>query len=398
MNEQPELRSFIFGQDLPWAGELAEVDLYVELPFWLMMQPASVTIERDGCSFVVNICIPQVEVFVGECLDSRRTIAWRGPQSAVGDWTPPDDLQAIAEERDLSFMSRPCKTVLRIRAQGLEGAFGLTDDDAPPRSEAERDAYWDSLCEAHIPIINELIQRYRLVTYDYFAYEVSAWDVPIWHVRLGETSRTVVLMPYKEWDYRPLEVVPTPEDGGEPPRRPFQFTYGGALDATDSSIAVPGEFDLLDARSLMERGDYTGAVRRATTAIEAVVEWRLRKELLESLPAQEVEDRLRASQNDFPGRFRQLQKILGTKTAWQQLADEFERTRKMRHEIVHQARRLTHEERGIAQRSVDTGRWLFNHIEDVPNRARIRDFGGLKSVGRVAMAMRFDTRITASGV
>ena len=37
------------------------------------------------------------------------------------------------------------------------------------------------------------------------------------------------------------------------------------------ALSTPGEFDLLDARSLIERGDYTGAARRTVTAIEAVL-------------------------------------------------------------------------------------------------------------------------------
>jgi hypothetical protein len=37
-------------------------------------------------------------------------------------------------------------------------------------------------------------------------------------------------------------------------------------------VETPGELELLDAVNLMERGDYSGAVRRVTTAIEVVVE------------------------------------------------------------------------------------------------------------------------------
>lgn len=398
MTRHQDLPPFVFGQDLQWRGSTIRVFLYVELPFWLMLEPATMAVEWEGYQFTVDLCSPQVEVFVGEFLDSRRTIAWRGPEQSLAHWKPTQELQNIADARGLPFMSRRCKTVLRIQSLGLESAFSMPGDHALPREERERDAYWASLCEAHIPVVNELIQRYRLQTCDYFAYEVSAWDVPIWYVRAGGDGRTVVLMPYKEWDERPLEIGRPPEDGGERPARQFQFTDGAALDSIDSSVATPGEFDLLDARSLMERGDYTGAVRRATTAIEAVVGWRLRKELLNRCSEAEVETRLTASENDFPGRLRQLQKMLGTSEAWKGLTQQFDVTRQIRHDIVHRGRRLAHDERGIAQRSVDTGRWLFNHIEDLPARARLRDYGVLKSVGRVALATRFPTRVTSSGI
>ena len=46
-----------------------------------------------------------------------------------------------------------------------------------------------------------------------------------------------------------------------------------------TDVGPSGEFDLLDARSLMERGDYTGAVRRTTTAIEALIGAKLKEEL-----------------------------------------------------------------------------------------------------------------------
>jgi hypothetical protein len=122
-----------------------------------------------------------------------------------------------------------------------------------------------------VPVINELIQRYRLQTYDYFAYEVSAWDVPVWYVKYADIGYRAVLLPYKEWDAKPVTI----EDGetpGDPPKvRQFEWTSLDALAAASSGDATPGEFDLLDARSLMERGDYTGAVRRTVTAIEAVL-------------------------------------------------------------------------------------------------------------------------------
>lgn len=155
---------------------------------------------------------------------------------------------------------------------------------------------------------------------------------------------------------------------------------------------------MLDARNLMERGDYTGAVRRATSAIEAVVEWRLREELTKQHSEADVDRRLAASENDFPGRLRQLCKLMGPSAPSGTLLDEFEETRRVRHDIVHRSRRLTSSEKGRAQRAVDTGRWLFNRIEGKPEREAVRERGLLRSVGRSSMAPRFVTRVGSRGV
>ena len=62
-----------------------------------------------------------------------------------------------------------------------------------------------------------------------------------------------------------------------------------------------GEFELLDALNFMERGDYSGAVRRITTAIEAQTEFALRQELLKTHPLPDVEKKLKA-QRTIPGK------------------------------------------------------------------------------------------------
>jgi hypothetical protein len=71
-----------------------------------------------------------------------------------------------------------------------------------------------------------------------------------------------------------------------------------------------------------------------------------------------------------------------------------------RHEIVHRGRRLVHDERGRAQRAVDTSVWLFNKIERLPDRAKVRDRGPavLRYVERVALTPRFPATINDGGI
>jgi hypothetical protein len=351
---------------------LLETLLYVELPFWLMLPPGAVNVDWSGTAFAVDVCSPWMEVFVVEVTDSRASCIHQGPWRA--DYEPEAEIAAELAGEKVPWMQRSCKTVLRLTARAHSAAFRELNDDALPREQAEQEAYWASLCEAHLPVVNELIQRYRLVTYDYFPYEVSAWDVPIWYLKHAEEGFRAILLTYKSWDEKPVMV----EDGDavrDPPRvRPFEWTTPAELTTASSANATPGEFDLLDARSLMERGDYTGAVRRTVTAIEAVLAWALLGELEKRYSAADAAQRLENTKNDFPGRLAQWRK-LAKPAIGQAEFDEFETTRQIRHEIVHRGRRLVHHERGRAQRAVDTGRWLFNKIETKTDRIRLRERG-----------------------
>jgi hypothetical protein len=387
----PVPEAWEFGDTIDWTSETAETHLYVELPFWLMMAAGSVTVTWASVTFALEICSPWMEVFVDEVTDSRISCFHQGPWSDT--YQPPQEWAALRGEEQVTWLPRRCKTVLRLSALAHTSAFRTLSDSDLPRARAEQQAYWASLAEAHVPVVNELIQRYRLASYDYFAYEVSAWDVPVWYLKHKAAGYRAVLLPYKTWDERPVAI------GGIPPEaRSFSFATLPELEAISSSEATPGEFDLLDARSLMERGDYTGAVRRTVTAIEAALEWALLNELEKRYPRTEARERLEGTKNDVPGRLRQWRKLAKPEITDAQVA-EFEATRSIRHEIVHHGLRLSHDDRGRAQRAVDTGRWLYNRIESKPERERLREKGGLlRAVGRVALSPRFPAVVSVDGI
>jgi hypothetical protein len=46
-------------------------------------------------------------------------------------------------------------------------------------------------------------------------------------------------------------------------------------------------------------------------------------------------------------------------------------------------------ERGLAQRCVDTSRWLYNQIEGMPDRTRLREVDTRKSIGLATMSLHF---------
>ena len=388
----------IVGDQLDWSSPMVDVELLVELPFWLMMDSYEVHLPYQGAAIRVRLRDDYSQLFAGQVQDSGRTIVYQGPEAEL-QRLPAEVVEYVEQE---GALDRPCRSMFGFASRAHSDVFDAVahewNENAPPRRANEARTYLASLCEAHIPVINELVQRYRLATYDHFAYEVNPWDVPLWMVKSGPVGGMVCLMDYAGWDRRP--VIRDQDRTGDPKAgvTPFRFTDLNTLLGVSLQDANSGEFDLLDARSLMERGDYTGAVRRSVTAIEAAVEAALREEFLKRYPPAEVERRLKASETDYPGRYRQWKKLSGV-IVGQEVEDAFEDTRKIRHHIVHRAHRLTHADRGAAQKSVDTARWLFNRIEGKPQRELLRERGTvLRSLGRAALAPRFAVASDASGI
>ena len=115
---------------------------------------------------------------------------------------------------------------------------------------------------------------------------------------------------------------------------------------------MPGEVELLDGWSLYYRGRHADSIMSFVTAIEVLLEARLR-EVLRILGAspEDVERRLLETRNKFMKRLDQycyltqsrvpgpylhvLPTLNGVRLAW-----ELEQTRDLRHEIVHTGRRL----------------------------------------------------------
>jgi hypothetical protein len=205
-----------------------------------------------------------MEVFGHEVTDSRESVVHQGPLDRA--WTPSGKLEELLEESGAALMLRQSKTVLRLKARGHTDAFREVGEDEHPRVEAEHVAYRTSLCEAHIPVINELIQRYRLTSYDYFAYEVSPWDVPVWQLGHAGDGLTAVLLTYKRWDEKPVVLEDGPEPGAPPVARPFEFVTGRDLEAIATSEATPGELPgtgppVAEARRTVDRRGPLRAIR-----------------------------------------------------------------------------------------------------------------------------------------
>src|ERR1019366_9749688 len=211
----PTPTQWTFGQDIDWTVDLEGVELRVELPFWLMMPEGNVKVSWSGIVFDISILQMQMEVFKDFFTDSRQTRIGELPLKPEIFMDPTKlDLLSAAQKRPV--FPRMCKTVLVLSALAHSDAFRDPTDAERPAVSRQREVYRESLCEAHIPVVNELIQRYRYTTYDYFAYEVSAWDVPVWALNFRGNQYRALLIPYRGWDQRPVIVT----DGFSPEPEP----------------------------------------------------------------------------------------------------------------------------------------------------------------------------------
>lgn len=388
--ETPLPESWWVGKDLEWDAPLVDISLWVELPFWLMSGDGPLTVEYSGVNFEVTISGACHELFLGAVTDSRRTVRYLGP------WPPYRGLlEGLEELREkeprAQFAWRKCKTVVKFPARCHESVFeqGFAGGASDTPSAA---IYRAELCRAHIPVLNRLIQHYRLATYDYFAFEVAPWDVPSWMLEREGRSVTAFLLPYKEWDHKP-ELVD--EVGNE---TVYELISHQDLVAAMDNPVSPGELELMDALNLMQRGDYSGAVRRVTTAIEVAVEAAVELAIGDQDGEEAAARFLKKTRMRFFDRIERYEAVT-ERTFPEALRKQLDRTRDLRHAIVHDGYRISVSERGAAQQSVDTGRWIFNWFENDEPRAQLRETRlALRAAGRDMDAGVFPHEISDAGI
>lgn len=364
-------------------GNEDHLDLFIELPFWLFIEDTSLDTTVNGCTFHVDIRDDYVEYFFGEIQDSRRTLIYLGPREL-----PDDEARSNIERLGKSALSRHCKSVLRIHTRCNADVLRSYWEDDAYRNEAE--LYLRAFCEAHVLVVKSIVQSYRFATQDEFAHELSDWDLPVWIITTTRGFIRIVLTGYKELDDNPVQPIL--------PRSIAVSTVASPneLLARMSAVPGPGENEVLDALNSFARGDYTEAIRRVLTAIEVVTEVRLREQLLLKWPRSEVERKLEASEIDFPGRLRQLERLIRKKLGKSRWA-ELEVMRLLRFEIVHRGKQLDFSMRDDTHQMLDHGLRIFEWIEDDPQKCALR-------ANRLDMRSLYRSRplytseITSSGV
>jgi hypothetical protein len=381
--------SYMIGDRLNWNAPWVDVNLWAELPFWLMVNNSTVSVEYGGHAFPIMITDSYFELFFGEATDSRGSVGYRGPHKKREELS-----EAIRNAMDRHpngpYMWRKCKTVLKVKSRCNEDVWNAAFGEPSPR-KGEAKAYLVELCRTHIPVINRLVQSYRLATYDYHAYEVSPWDVSLWTVERNGNAVSSNIVSYRAFDIKPIVI-----DLNQKPKV-YKLIDGDELRKQMSPLPTPGELELLDALNLMERGDYSGAVRRVTTAIEVIVEHVSGKAVENAKGQQAAAKFLKNTRMRFDLRLKTYQTLTG-RNMKPSSAKHLEETRALRHRIVHGGYRIGPDERGRAQKAVDTGRWIFNWFENDQARRNIREKGAMRSIGRDLAAGIFQSMITSDGV
>jgi hypothetical protein len=392
---------FAIGDDLNWDAPWIDVLLWVELPFWLMVDNTTITVEVEGHEFPISVYDNYFELHGKIISDSRDTVCYRGPLRKLDDLS--ENIQQVRRENpDLPLMWRKCKTILKIATRCNEELWSAATGGKQLRQSTVKH-YLEELCKAHIPVVNRFVQGYRLATYDYFAFEVAPWDVPQWQIERGGKAVSSLLLPYRGWSMKPViyergKFSFKPPVGPTGPPTLVQFIQAEDLRNQISATATPGEFELLDAMNFMERGDYSGAVRRITTAIEVVVEAVVAREIEAVEGKQRAKKFIKATRRSFDRRVSKYETLSGRKLP-AGLHKNLDQTRKLRHRIVHEGYRISSGERGLAQKSVDMGRWTFNWFENDEQRQKVREGQiGFRSFGRDLSYGIFPTKITPEGV
>lgn len=378
------------GDDIDWKARWLKVRLRVELPFWLMVDNTTLPVEVGGHTFSVSLQCETFELHAGEVSDSKRYVLYSGPRKPFEELSK--QIHALRKTRpEIPLEWRKCKTVVRIETR-CNADVWRKRRKLSKRPNPSAIVYLQELCRAHIPVLNQLIQKYRLATYDLFAFEVSPWDVPYWHIERGEEMVHCLLVPYRFWDHVPVINAP---DGT---RRFYRMIAPEKLGQSLTFVPTAGELELLDAMNFMQRGNYSDAVRRITTAIEAVVESRIRT-LISGRDGVDASERfLEKTRMRFPERVSKYEALVNAQLG-EVRKKALEETRKLRNRIVHHGYRIPPAERFVAEKCVVTGRWIFNWFEDDTARKSTRESSvAFRGLGRDAEAGVFRPEITPEGV
>jgi len=339
------------------------VELTVELPFWLLVPNGAVNLTIGGCTVRARVVNNGIQFALGhhQSISHQKTVFLGSLDDAAKASTPLVLLTGGGQ-------SRLTKTLVTFEAFAHSDALeALKSKD---RKYQQGCKYFQSLAIAHLDFLNLLINSYRRLSSDPFATEVSAWDVPIWSLSAEEIKFNIILFPYLATESRPAAtILAKPSEV-----QPYNAASLEDIQTISSIDATPGEVELLDGWSLYYRGRHADSIRSFVTAIEVVLEARVR-EVMRALAAspEDVERTLLETRNKFMKRLdcychltqsrvpgpllHVLPTLNGVRLKW-----ELEETRDLRHEIVHAGRRLDRSLERPMSRVAETMTWLFNWL------------------------------------
>ncbi len=173
------------------------------------------------------------------------------------------------------------RTVVTFKTQALIDVVKILNDTNRTKERQQAHFYIESLCRAHLPFLNVLINGYRAAATDAFAFEVSEWDVPIWFFSIDGDHEVIHLVPYAT-----LNGFPAIRDGMGNDAKLIEanFAKPDEVQLAVNESRLPGELDLFDAWNLYYRGRFAECIRALVTSIEVMLEDRLEATLAGSRP------------------------------------------------------------------------------------------------------------------
>lgn len=370
------------GCRLDWTSPYVAVQLYVELPFWLMMPEGTFDVKYEDAATKVTA--------VHGCEEIQRTTThFRNSSSTVFIARPgeqvPEYVQRIIESSRSGCSAHIHRTTLIIEASVLHSALRCSRGDGPEKQDAMK--YFRALAVGHLPVANTLIAAYRRAGYDPFVQEITEATAPIWFMRVQDQFFCIPIYYYAGWENRPE----WPNEAGQ--QEPANFATVEEVTESLTRQETPGETTLLDAWAYFYSGRFSDSIRGFVTALEVLLEARYSEAMKAcGVPADKIEAELRSTATRFNARinnYLQLTKrtIPGPLISWipyingVRLRQELTDTRELRHKIVHEGLRMSPFAHGPMLRAAETMTWLFDWLEDreISSRIRFRHYN-LKNV------------------
>jgi hypothetical protein len=355
-----------YNEVLDWNSDPQKIELALELPFWILATDHRYDITVNEHTLTIETVNSGISIQSG----NEHTRAHHD-QRFFGRIPLENNDHPLYRVIDLLRGSnfRYTKTQLWITTSAASDAIAALSESGV-RERIARE-YFCALAKAHLPFVNQLINGYRAATYDPFATEITEFDVPVWFLVVDGSLVPIYLMYSLCRDKFPITTAFKASGAN-----PVFLESPEVLNASVITPLVPGEAELLDAWSFCYRGRFSECIRSAVTAVEVLLEDRLRQSLQNlSLPQSEINDRLTSTKNRFSSRLddycRVSRRCVPGPTLHYlpylngiRLRDQFEQTRQLRHDVVHRGERLAPSLKNPIRRAVETTTWLFDWLAD----------------------------------
>lgn len=115
-NESELPAQYYIGQEIDWDAAWVDVSLWVELPFWLMVEDTTVEVEVGGHNFETAIHEHYFELHGGLISDSKENVVYQGPPKKTAELS--DEIRQVLSSRpEIATLWRKSKTVLKIKSR-----------------------------------------------------------------------------------------------------------------------------------------------------------------------------------------------------------------------------------------------------------------------------------------